>query len=70
MKQTFRKELLSGKTLIGTVVTLPSSQLAEILAHVGFDWLWILLGVVLDLMKWSQIAANRRGIPGYPESAY
>jgi 2-dehydro-3-deoxyglucarate aldolase/4-hydroxy-2-oxoheptanedioate aldolase len=41
MKQTFRKELLSGKTLIGTVVTLPSPQLAEILAHVGFDWLWI-----------------------------
>ena len=39
-------------------------------AIVGFDWLWILLGVVLDLMKWSQIAANRRGIPGYPESAY
>ena len=41
MKQTFRKELLSGKTLIGTVVTLPIPQLAEILAHVGFDWIWI-----------------------------
>ena len=31
---------------------------------------WIGLGVVMDLMKWSQIAANRKGIPGYPESAY
>jgi len=36
----------------------------------GFDWFWIGLGVVMDVMKWSQIAANRRGIPGYPESAY
>lgn len=41
MKQTFRKALLSGKTLIGTIVTLPGAQIAEILAHVGFDWLWI-----------------------------
>ncbi len=41
MKLSFRKELLSGKTLIGTVVTLPSPSMAEILANVGFDWLWI-----------------------------
>lgn len=36
---------------------------------VGFDWLWILLGVVMDVSKWSQIAANRRSIPGYPQDA-
>ena len=36
----------------------------------GFDWVWIGLGVVLDVMKWGQIAANRREIPGYPERAY
>jgi len=24
----------------------------------------------LDIMKWAQIAQNRRGIPGYPETAY
>ena len=41
MIQTFRKELLSGKILIGTIVTQPSPALAEILANVGFDWLWI-----------------------------
>jgi hypothetical protein len=36
----------------------------------GWDWIWIILGVFLDVMKWSQIAANRRQIPGYPaESA-
>ena len=41
MKQPFRKELLSGKTLIGTIVTQPNPAMAEILADAGFDWLWI-----------------------------
>jgi hypothetical protein len=36
----------------------------------GWDWLWIGLGVLLDIMKWAQIANNRRGVPGYPEGAY
>jgi hypothetical protein len=43
---------------------------SPVLGIAGFDWFWIGLGVVMDLMKWSQIAANRKGIPGYPESAY
>ncbi len=30
----------------------------------GFDWVWLGLGVLLDLMKWSQIVRNREGIPG------
>jgi hypothetical protein len=30
----------------------------------GWDWLWIALGVWMDLMKWSRIAENRRNIPG------
>ena len=34
---------------------------------VGFDWVWIGLGVFLDLMKWSQIYNNRQGVPGYSE---
>ncbi len=33
----------------------------------GWDCLWIGLGVFMDVMKWSQIAANRKGIPGYPK---
>ncbi len=33
----------------------------------GWDWMWIGLGVFMDVMKWSQIAANRKGIPGYPK---
>ncbi len=30
----------------------------------GWDWLWIGLGVWLDLMKWSRIVENRKNIPG------
>jgi hypothetical protein len=30
----------------------------------GFDWFWIGMGVLLDVMKWGQIARNRSGIPG------
>jgi hypothetical protein len=33
----------------------------------GWDWLWIVLGVILDINKWAQIANNRKGIPGYPK---
>ena len=35
----------------------------------GWDWMWIILGVLLDVMKWSQVANNRNYIPGYPQSA-
>ena len=34
----------------------------------GFDWVWLALGVMLDIMKWSQIARNREGIPGQQSS--
>ena len=31
----------------------------------GWDWLWIALGVWLDVMKWSRVLENRRNLPGY-----
>jgi hypothetical protein len=31
----------------------------------GWDWLWILLGVFLDVIKWGQVAANRKQVPAY-----
>ena len=34
----------------------------------GWDWLWIGLGIMLDVMKWAQVAANRKAIPGYPQT--
>jgi hypothetical protein len=33
----------------------------------GWDWLWIGLGLWLDIMKWTRIAENRKNIPGFSE---
>jgi 2-dehydro-3-deoxyglucarate aldolase/4-hydroxy-2-oxoheptanedioate aldolase len=41
MKTEFRKQLLGGRPLIGTLVTLPSPEIAELLATAGFDWLFV-----------------------------
>jgi len=36
----------------------------------GFDWCWILIGVLLDIWKWAGIVQNRRQVPGYPQESY
>ena len=41
MKETFRSRLIRGEKLIGTLITLPSPEIAEILADAGYDWLWV-----------------------------
>jgi len=41
MKHQFRRRLKSGKLLIGTMITLDSPEVAEILTKVGFDWLFL-----------------------------
>lgn len=38
---SFRSRLLEHQTLIGTMLTLPVPAVAEILADVGFDWLFV-----------------------------
>ena len=41
MLGTFRKRLKAGEALLGSMVTLPLPAIAEILADLGFDWLFI-----------------------------
>jgi 2-dehydro-3-deoxyglucarate aldolase/4-hydroxy-2-oxoheptanedioate aldolase len=41
MATNFRKRLINGEILIGTVVTLFTPEVSEILSETGFDWLWI-----------------------------
>ena len=41
MSNNFRQRLKSGETLLGTMVTLPTAATAEILADIGFDWLFL-----------------------------
>jgi 2-dehydro-3-deoxyglucarate aldolase/4-hydroxy-2-oxoheptanedioate aldolase len=38
---TFRALLGTAKPLIGTILTLPAPELAELAAQCGFDWLWL-----------------------------
>ena len=35
----------------------------------GWDWVWVGLGLLLDLVKWGQVANTRREVPGYPATA-
>jgi len=41
MEPSFRKKLIDGECLTGTLLTLPNPQIAEILALAGFEWLFI-----------------------------
>lgn len=40
-QKTFRDRLRNKERLIGTMVTLPTAAVAEILADAGFDWLFL-----------------------------
>ena len=37
----FTERLRSKEVLIGTLVSLPSPEVCELLANVGYDWLFI-----------------------------
>lgn len=37
----FRSRLRAGEKLVGTMVTIPSPAVAEVLSEVGFDWLFV-----------------------------
>lgn len=41
MSKEFRSRLKAGETLLGTMVTLTTPSTAEILAGIGFDWLFV-----------------------------
>ena len=41
MTPSFRQRLQSGERLLGTMITLASTETAEVLANVGFDWFFL-----------------------------
>jgi 2-dehydro-3-deoxyglucarate aldolase/4-hydroxy-2-oxoheptanedioate aldolase len=41
VKQAFKQRLERGDLLIGAFMTLPSPEIAEIFAELGFDWLFV-----------------------------
>ena len=56
------------------IIFAPYTTIMYVLAYTpgigisGWDWMWIGLGVLLDIIKWSNMANNRRGVPGYDET--
>jgi 2-dehydro-3-deoxyglucarate aldolase/4-hydroxy-2-oxoheptanedioate aldolase len=59
MDSTFKKKLHLGELLIGTILTLPSTEIGEIYAGAGFDWVFIdLEHGVLDLREAQQIVQS------------
>ena len=57
------------------IIFLPYTTIMYMLAWspgigiVGWDWMWILIGLLLDVWKWSAVAQNRKQVPGYPAEA-
>ena len=41
MNKSFRKKLIRGDLLVGTIITLSSPEIAEIFYQSGFDWLFV-----------------------------
>ncbi len=41
VEQSFQQRLKQGDLLIGTFMTLPSPEIAEIFAETGYDWLFV-----------------------------
>ncbi|HJO92621.1 MAG TPA: aldolase/citrate lyase family protein [Victivallales bacterium] len=41
MQKSFKKRLLDKELMIGTDISLPSPEIAEILENAGFDWLFV-----------------------------
>jgi 2-keto-3-deoxy-L-rhamnonate aldolase RhmA len=41
MTETFRTRLLRGDRLVGTILSLPAPELAEIASQAGLDWLFL-----------------------------
>ena len=40
-KNSFAERLRKGELLIGTLISLPSPEITELLSSTGFDWLFI-----------------------------
>jgi len=41
MTDSFRKRLARGELLFGTIITLPTPEISEILSQLGVDWLFV-----------------------------
>lgn len=62
---TFRQRLKQKDLLIGTLFTLPSPEIAEILSEAGFDWLWVdMEHTLLDVQNVQRILQAVQSLRG------
>lgn len=57
------------------IIFLPYTTIMYILVWTpdgiaGFGWMWLLLGLLLDLMHWGQVLTNRKAGTEYVERYY
>lgn len=57
------------------IIFLPYTTIMYILVWTpdgiaGFAWMWLLLGLLLDLMHWGQVLTNRKAGTEYAERYY
>jgi len=56
MTRNFKQRLVDGDLLIGTIISLPALEVAEIMSMAGFDWLFVdMEHTALDFQKTQQI---------------
>ena len=48
MNDTFKRRLWAKELLLGPMLTLPSPEVAELMALAGFDWIWVELEHAAD----------------------
>jgi hypothetical protein len=56
------------------IIFLPWTTLAWVIFSgnngvAGFDWVWVILGLVVDIAVYSGSVFKRKSVPGYPQSA-
>ena len=56
------------------LIFLPWTTIAWTIFHgqngiAGFDWVWVIAGLVADIIAYTSGAYKRKSIPGYPNAA-
>ena len=46
-------KLRAGQTIFGPTVAYASPDLAERVAHLGFDYVWLAIGLAMDVFSWA-----------------
>jgi len=58
----FKQQILNKRVQLGTLISLPSTEIVEILSQLGYDWLWLdMEHSVIDFHQLQQMIQAIRG---------